>query len=46
VIISGGFTRDEAGNEIPVESESIFKWDIQKQEYYLWKEETVKASSP
>jgi len=47
VIISGNFTRDEAGNEIPVENETIFKWDIQfkwdtqKQEYYFWKEEKI-----
>jgi|GEM_PF-3939666 len=36
VIISGGTTRDELGNEVPIESETIYKWDIEKQEYYLW----------
>lgn len=36
VIISGGTTRDEIGNEIPIESETIYKWDTEKQEYYLW----------
>jgi hypothetical protein len=41
VIISGGTTRDEIGNEIPVESETIYKWNTDKKEYYLWKEEKI-----
>jgi len=38
VIISGGIAFDEIGNEIPIERETIYKWDTQKQEYYLWKQ--------
>lgn len=41
IIISGGTTRDDIGNEIPIESETIYKWDIEKQEYYLWKVEKI-----
>jgi len=41
IIISSGTTRDEIGNEIPIENETIYKWDTQKQEYYLWKEEKI-----
>lgn len=41
VIISGGTTRDEIGNELPIESETIYKWDTSKKEYYLWKEEKI-----
>lgn len=43
VIISGGITRDEIGNEIPAEAEVIYKWDTEKQEYYLQKEEKINA---
>lgn len=43
IISSGGTSRDEIGNEIPIpiESERIYKWDINKKEYYLWKEEKI-----
>lgn len=44
IIISGGTTRDEIGNEIPVEEKRIYKWDVIKQEYFLWKEEKTKPS--
>lgn len=46
VIISGGVTYDELGNEIPVEQETIYKWDPQKQQYYLWKEEKIGEEKP
>lgn len=39
VIISGGTTRDEMGNEVPIDSETIYKWN--GEEYYLWEEELV-----
>jgi hypothetical protein len=44
VIISGGVTRDEIGNEIPIESERIYKWN--GNEYYLWKEEKIGEEKP
>jgi hypothetical protein len=36
IIISGGTTRDEIGNETPIESERIYKWN--GSEYHLWKQ--------
>ena len=44
VIISGGTTRDEVGNEILLQSEIIYKWNGHR--YYLWKEEKIGDETP